>query len=328
MRTGFESLKRGSFLARLQYRLLKLGSALLSSQRRDALRASFCKLVRHRPGFCRRVSEWGLNRSLRTPRIVVSLTSYPKRIKTVHRTIETLLTQTFKPDAVILWLGEEKFPDREKDLPVTLLRLKAFGLTIEWCPDIRSYTKLVPSLRKYPNDVIVTADDDMFYRPDWLERLHASYVKDPDVIHCHLVNEIKVVNDVVQTYPSWSFDRVRGRQTFGNLLMGVCGVLYPPHALAAEVTDEAKFLKLSPAADDLWFWAMAVLNGRKIKLAEEAFCEMVGDCAADNSEALMNIDLGPQCLNDSQLAAILDAYPIVRQRLFESKRQDVMTSKA
>ncbi len=42
-------------------------------------------------------------------RIIVSLTTYGKRINTVHLTIKTLLNQTYTFDKIILWLAEDEF---------------------------------------------------------------------------------------------------------------------------------------------------------------------------------------------------------------------------
>lgn len=86
--------------------------------------------------------------------LIISLTSHPKRIKNSHIAIESLLKQTIKADKVILWLGKDKFPNKEQDLPNELLKLREKGLTIEWCKDIGSYTKLIPALKKYPNSII------------------------------------------------------------------------------------------------------------------------------------------------------------------------------
>ena len=55
--------------------------------------------------------------------IIVSLTSFPQRIYEIHYTIFSLLNQTVKPSKVILWLAKEEFPNLEKDLPDTLLKL-------------------------------------------------------------------------------------------------------------------------------------------------------------------------------------------------------------
>ena len=99
--------------------------------------------------------SWGLNEDKRTPQLIVSLTTHPARINYVHYTINTLLTQKLKPDKIILWLEEENFPKGESELPQQLLRLKDLGLTIEWCEKLKSYTKLIPALRKYPDDILL-----------------------------------------------------------------------------------------------------------------------------------------------------------------------------
>ena len=104
--------------------------------------------------------EKGVNETKREYKVIVSLTTFPARINFVHKTISALLNQTFKPDSVVLWLAEEQFPD--KKIPETLLNLQKYGLEVRWCEDIRSFKKLVPSLREFPNDIIVTADDDIF----------------------------------------------------------------------------------------------------------------------------------------------------------------------
>lgn len=53
--------------------------------------------------------------------MIGSLTSYPARITTVHRVIETILNQSVPLDKVILYLADEQFPDRQ--LPQTLTDL-------------------------------------------------------------------------------------------------------------------------------------------------------------------------------------------------------------
>ena len=63
--------------------------------------------------------RYGLNCNKRSQKVIVSLTSYPKRINTVWITIETLLRQSFKPDKIILWLATDQF-DGIESLPTEL----------------------------------------------------------------------------------------------------------------------------------------------------------------------------------------------------------------
>lgn len=54
--------------------------------------------------------------------------------------------------------------------------------------------------------------------------------------------------------------------SYANKLVGVGGVLYPPNSLYCDITNENLFMELAPTNDDIWFWLMAVLNNKKIKV--------------------------------------------------------------
>ena len=84
----------------------------LSQEMRNHIAARWKGITRWKPAFYRPVTSWGLNNQPREEHMTISLTTYPGRIKTVHFTIETLLNQTMKPDRVVLWLGEDKFPGK------------------------------------------------------------------------------------------------------------------------------------------------------------------------------------------------------------------------
>ena len=213
------------------------------------------------------LTKWGLSEAKRSPRIIVSLTSYPGRIETVYKTIQTLLSQTMKPDKVVLWLAKEQFPQKERNLPKNLLKLKRNGLSIEWCEDLRSYKKLIPSLRNYPEDIIVTADDDAYYDEKWLELLYLSYTKERNLfIHCHRITKFFCPDGEYHIISASK--SVYTQPTYLHKLVGLGGVLYPPHCLHEDVFCVEKFKKFAPTNDDIWFWLMAALNGTKVKVIE------------------------------------------------------------
>ena len=213
--------------------------------------------------------EYGLNKIKRTPQIIVSLTSHPQRIKTVHLTINTLLRQTLKPDKVILWLADSQFPNKENGLPIELLNLKKLGLSIEWCDDLKSYKKLIPSLKKYPNDIIIIADDDVFYDEYLVENLYSEYLKNNNQINVRRAVKLELNNNNIEGVSSRKYlFKDNFEPTFFNQIMGGSGCLIPPNCLYKDITNIENIKQLLPTHDDVYIWAMAILNKRKIKIVD------------------------------------------------------------
>ena len=91
-------------------------------------------------------------------------------------------------------MSKNQFPNGNKDLPKNLIDLVDKGLTIENNEndgDIKSYRKLIPTLKKYPNNMIVTADDDLIYNKDWLEKLYKAHLKYPKDIVAHSITKFE-----------------------------------------------------------------------------------------------------------------------------------------
>ena len=208
-----------------------------------------------------------LNTNPRTPKIILSLTTFPDRINSVSKTIKTLLNQTLKPDKVILWLASEQFPKKEQELPNDLLELKNFGLDIKWCEDIKSYKKLIPSLIEFPNDIIITFDDDIYYPFDTVEKLYNSYLKNPDCIHTNRAKRFYIKNNTICAKKMSEVYWTKYQDiSYKNAQTGCGGVLYPPKSLNQNVLNKQEFMSLIPTHDDIWFWLNAILNNTKIKV--------------------------------------------------------------
>ncbi len=224
--------------------------------------------IKHKSRFkYKEATEYGLNREERTPRLIVSLTTHPGRINCVHLTVNTLLTQSLKPDKVILWLADSQFPNREQDLPAELLRLKDYGLTIDWCEDLKSYKKLLPTLRKYPDDIIVTVDDDAYYDSELLSSLYNAYLKNGNNVYARRVVKLELdEDDELHPVSARKFLYEDNYEpVFLHQQIGAFGVMYPPGVLHKDVYDIEKIKRLLPTHDDVYFWAMAVLNNTKIQ---------------------------------------------------------------
>ncbi len=257
-----------------------------------------------------------------SPRLIVSLTSFPERMYDIHYTIYSLLNQSLKPDTVILWLAKEQFPQLEQDIPSDVLKLRNNGLVIKWCEDLRSYKKLIPSLKEFPDDIIITADDDIFYPPQWLELLYTSYLKTPRAIHCHRAHHLLAdENGNILPYKKWRHRIRHGLPSFANFSTGAGGALYPPHSLYKDVIEKKLFQKLAPYADDIWFWAMAVMNNTPINVVENNIKtltyinpEREMRMTDEFTLAMVNCSEGR---NDEQFRAVIEHYPHIKENIFK-----------
>ncbi len=240
--------------------------------------------------------------------VIVSLTTYGLRIFDVYLTIESLLNQTYPPNRIILWLSEK---EKGNDLPELLLKQQRRGLEIMYCKDILSYKKLIPSLKLFPNDVIITVDDDVIYNVDTLEFLIKSSRANPNCICANWCMKIKLNSTgVPESYRHWNPIGSTDKPSKLNFPIGCAGVLYPPHCLSNHVFDESTFMRICKFADDIWFKAMALMNDTKSIMTTHNAHEFTyydNPLWQDKGLTQKNIKLD---MNDTQLKAILDNFDL------------------
>ena len=264
--------------------------------------------------------DCGLNQIARERKIIISLTSYPARMYELHYTLYSLLCQKLKPDAVELWLAEEQFPNKESDIPRKILQLRDNGLTIRWCKeDWKSYKKLIPALILHPDDFIITADDDLYYPEDWLEKLWKAWENSSrNEVIAHRCHKIKMKKGMPTSYGSWTKCVEDCSSSFANFATCGAGALFAPGILHPDATNIRLARKLCPYADDVWFWAMAILSGKKTRIVEAPYrliytnpVRELNFTASNNTLYAYNGAGG----NDLQLASILNHYPAILQCL-------------
>lgn len=205
----------------------------------------------------------GITTQKRETQFIVSLTSFPARINDIWICIESLLRQTVPPDEIILWLAESQFPD--KKIPASLEKLKPRGLTIRFCDDLRSHKKYYYAMKEYPNDCIITFDDDLYYDANVIKRVVDLYSQYPNCICTNRAHEILLKEGVVMPYKNWNHNVVTVLKPSHTLLAtGGAGTLYPPNLLSPHVFDTTLIQSLCFHADDVWLKLMATVNGTKV----------------------------------------------------------------
>ncbi len=204
-----------------------------------------------------------LNTEKRDFSITVSLTSFPPRLPTLHLCIKSLMRQTMKPDRIVLYLGAdcEGIP-----LPQKLLALQKKGLTVKYVGgDLRPHKKYIYAMREYPEDFIVTADDDLLYRKDMLESLWKAHLAHPEALAASRVHLMKQSGGRILPYRDWLQETGTVREpTHALLSTNGAGSLFPPHCLAPEALDTELAARLCLNADDIWLKFMLIRGGTKV----------------------------------------------------------------
>jgi len=204
----------------------------------------------------------GVKTNLSDDTLIVSLTSYPARISKLWMVIKTLLNQKLVDNfKVILWLSENQFPKGLDSLPKSLTNLIEKGLDIRFVSDdLKSHKKYYYAFKEYPNNIVVTVDDDVLYSPILLRTLLDAHDKYSDCVICN--RGIKINKE--KSYRNW--DKVDNFMIPVSNIMptGIGGVLYPPHCYNNNIFNIEAIKSTCINGDDLWLNFMCRLNGTKV----------------------------------------------------------------
>lgn len=238
-------------------------------------------------------------------KLIVSLTSYPKRIGTVALALESIYAQTRPADEVVLWLAREQFPGLEADLPENLTVLMGQGkLTVRWCDDLKSHKKYFYALQEYTEDLVVTIDDDLIYGEHMLEDLYSCYLRHPNsvsTVRAHLM--VFDSQNHLMPYQDWiqETDVCLDKPSMQLCATGGAGTLYPPGIFKGELFDKQAVFDTCLYADDLWLKAMALLSDVGVVVAQEFLDLRYVPGSQEEALYLQNVD---ENQNDVQWAKI------------------------
>ena len=242
---------------------------------------------------------------------VLSLTSYGKRVETsLPYTLYSLVTQTIRPAKIAVYLDDNHWGDEK--LPPILKKLQSVGVEFNYCEDLKSFKKLIPALIQYPNNPIITFDDDFYYNPEYLSWMTKAYQESDKKTVLGQWGCIPEKKDGKYIpYNEWK-DCKYGNENSPISFYGCC-CCYPPLVFDDEILKKEVFLKLCPKADDIWFWAMEERQGiKRSYIPQKGYgyhspIDRIYDyeIGADNCLTLAN---GINGENDKQLLNVLEYY--------------------
>jgi hypothetical protein len=245
--------------------------------------------------------------------IIVSLTSFGHRVAdSAPYAIYTLFTQKQLPNRIILFLDHDNW--NSTNIPALLQKLQKSGLEIMFCEDIRPYKKLIPAMRLFPENTIITVDDDVYYNENTIAELLYSYEKsDKKTVICHWAFIAEQRNGKFIPYSQWK-DNVYGNHNSFLSPVGQDGVLYPARVFDEEMLKSDVFMKLC-TGDDIWFWIQEYRKNINVQLVPKSskhhntFVNTVDQWAPTQKSALYYLNV-IEGRNDINLRNLLDNYGI------------------
>lgn len=192
-------------------------------------------------------------------KFIVSTTTIPSRKDMFLQVVNLILKQTFKFDKYCINIDDNLTED-DYNFYANLTKLDS-RIEINKCDaKWRSANKLLPTIKKYPNDVIITVDDDLSYDENCLQELVTVWENNKDCIVCHEINPAVLTKTHELRYVN-TLDVKLYQKEFGKYLSHSC--LFPPHVFDnTDVFDYDKMMKLTNGThDELWFWEQTTLKG-------------------------------------------------------------------
>lgn len=198
-----------------------------------------------------------LNNGFRT-KFIVSMTTIIGRKERLLENLPSILSQSFNFDKLIINVDDD-MSDNDymfyESLKKIDQRIEINKSDKKW----RSCNKLLPSIRKYPDDVIITVDDDIYYPVDSIKFLVDKWVENKDCIITHEINPIFIKDNFIG-YNN-AYDVMLEQREWGKYFSNCC--LFPPHCFdGSDLFDYDKMLECTKGLhDELWFWVNSTING-------------------------------------------------------------------
>lgn len=204
--------------------------------------------------------------------LIVNLTTTRQRFYLLRYTLLSLIEQTLRAEKIIIWVSEEPYLrdkgmagfDYTSQLQEWIPKYNKMGVEIRLTKNTGPYRKLIPCLRNAKDDdILVTADDDIIYRQDWLSSLiQEFYACGGDKVVASRVRKIRRnALGVIQSYVCWRVVTERSLLSEDYIITFGAGAVLKKSFFRPQDIENDDFVLISPTADDLWYTKLLNNNG-------------------------------------------------------------------
>ncbi len=184
---------------------------------------------------------------------IVSVTTTKARLEIFFYAFQSLKRQTFKDYDLSVYLSRDPYLLDEgiENVPGWINRER---VQVSFVNNSGPYRKLLPAMADAAEeDLIVTADDDVLYASNWLEKIVQGAASHPEHIVCARARQIrKNAMGRFQNYSNWP---LVSRSALGKALLpiGCSGVAYRKNLLDLGFIFDCAYKDCAPTSDDIWF---------------------------------------------------------------------------
>ena len=270
-----------------------------------------CLFLRNLISLWTKIRLWGrpqfgiYTKNKRKEKIIISLTSYPARFKTIVPTLKSLLNQTIKPDRIIVWLSCARHA-----LTEDMIALEPYGIEYRCdVEDLKSHKKYYWAFQEFYSDLVITVDDDAIYPVTLVSSLLKAHVRHPDCVCARRVHKMIYENCMPLKYSEWENDCVSESEPSNKLIAtGVGGVLYVPKLFCKDIFNVNAIKQLSLSADDIWLKYMEILSDIDVVWAKNYMPHPIEvDGTQDTALRKVNVN---ENRNDKCVNCILSIYGV------------------
>jgi len=189
------------------------------------------------------------NNSARATRLVVTLSTTPRRARRLLPALRSLIDQSVAADRIILALPRVSRRDATPYPEPAELGLPE-GVDVLRCSDEGPATKLLPALREEAAACLVVVDDDVVYPRDFLATLLAAHEAAPGAVVGY--RGVALEPDVAFAQLPHVFATALRTPRPVDVMFGTWGYLVPPGALDGSVADFSSAPDGVRNVDDVW----------------------------------------------------------------------------
>ncbi|ORY80549.1 nucleotide-diphospho-sugar transferase [Neocallimastix californiae] len=238
-------------------------------------------------------------------KLIVSLSSDYSRIDYVKLVLESLVNQSVPSSKyhIVLVLAIPEFPNKENDLPFDLVDLiNEYPDLIEvlWYEkNINNHTRLIPTIKKYPNNPVLICDDNIIREKWWIKMFLEDHKLYPNDVIFGASNQYLTSEYKWESYKYLYVETEAGKlNAIQNLIVntgipmnGFGGTLYPVNTFTDErFFNEDLYMELSPSSDELWQWCFNIIENRTLRQSSKIY-DYSNDIIKDSqSPSLYNLN--------------------------------------